>query len=38
MAQWWHPGTLHLLHNEYLKYMASFVMTAVDHRNARSAA
>ncbi|HWD27096.1 MAG TPA: YdcF family protein [Rhizomicrobium sp.] len=30
LRQWWHPGTLHLLHNEYLKYMASFVMTAVD--------
>ena len=27
---WWRPGTLHLLHNEYLKYLASFVMTAVD--------
>jgi uncharacterized SAM-binding protein YcdF (DUF218 family) len=34
LAQWWHPGTLHLLHNEYLKYVASFVMTAVDHRSA----
>ncbi|MEJ0027929.1 MAG: YdcF family protein [Rhizomicrobium sp.] len=34
MAAWWHPGTLHLLHNEYLKYVASFVMTAVDHRTA----
>ncbi len=32
MAQWWRPGTLHLLHNEYLKYVASFVMTAVDHK------
>jgi uncharacterized SAM-binding protein YcdF (DUF218 family) len=31
MAQWWRPGTLHLLHNEYLKYLASFIMTAVDH-------
>ncbi len=30
MAAWWRPGTLHLLHNEYLKYVASFVMTAVD--------
>lgn len=30
MAEWWHPGTLHLLHNEFLKYVASFVMTAVD--------
>lgn len=30
MAAWWRPGTLHLLHNEYLKYLASFVMTAVD--------
>ncbi|MEJ1967594.1 MAG: YdcF family protein [Rhizomicrobium sp.] len=27
---WWKPGTLHLLHNEYLKYMASLVMTVVD--------
>jgi len=27
---WWHPGMLHLLHNEYLKYMAALVMTAVD--------
>jgi uncharacterized SAM-binding protein YcdF (DUF218 family) len=34
MAAWWHPGTLHLLHNEYLKYVASFVMTAVDHHTA----
>src|SRR4029077_18078591 len=31
MTAWWRPGTLHLLHNEYLKYLASFVMTAVDH-------
>ena len=31
---WWRPGTLHLLHNEYLKYVASLVMTAVDHRSA----
>jgi len=31
LSAWWHPGTLHLLHNEYLKYLASFVMTAVDH-------
>jgi uncharacterized SAM-binding protein YcdF (DUF218 family) len=30
---WWHPGMLHLLHNEFLKYLASFVMTAVDHRS-----
>jgi uncharacterized SAM-binding protein YcdF (DUF218 family) len=29
-SAWWRPGTLHLLHNEYLKYVASFVMTAVD--------
>ena len=34
MAAWWHPGTLHLLHNEYLKYVASLVMTAVDHGSA----
>jgi uncharacterized SAM-binding protein YcdF (DUF218 family) len=34
MAKWWHPGMLHLLHNEYLKYVASFVMTAVDHHEA----
>jgi uncharacterized SAM-binding protein YcdF (DUF218 family) len=33
MSAWWRPGTLHLLHNEYLKYVASFVMTAVDHRS-----
>lgn len=30
LSAWWRPGTLHLLHNEYLKYLASFVMTAVD--------
>lgn len=34
LATWWHPGTLHLLHNEYLKYVASYVMTAVDQRGA----
>ncbi|HUO89264.1 MAG TPA: YdcF family protein [Rhizomicrobium sp.] len=33
-AAWWHPGMLHLLHNEFLKYLASFVMTAVDRRSA----
>lgn len=33
IAAWWRPGTLHLLHNEYLKYVASFVMTAVDQRS-----
>ncbi|HXC57066.1 MAG TPA: YdcF family protein [Rhizomicrobium sp.] len=38
MAAWWHPGTLHLLHNEYLKYVASFVMTAVDHKPAEGKA
>jgi uncharacterized SAM-binding protein YcdF (DUF218 family) len=37
-AVWWHPGTLHLLHNEFLKYLASFVMTAIDHHNAGSKA
>ena len=37
-AAWWHPGMLHLLHNEFLKYLASFVMTAVDHRSADSKA
>jgi uncharacterized SAM-binding protein YcdF (DUF218 family) len=30
LSAWWRPGTLHLLHNEYLKYLASFVMTVVD--------
>lgn len=30
VSAWWRPGTLHLLHNEYLKYVASFVLTAVD--------
>ncbi|MBL6852924.1 MAG: YdcF family protein [Alphaproteobacteria bacterium] len=29
-AAWWHPGMLHLLHNEYLKYMAAVVVTVVD--------
>ncbi len=33
MSAWWRPGMLHLLHNEYLKYLASFVMTAVDQRS-----
>ena len=37
MAAWWRPGILHLLHNEYLKYVASFVMTAVDGDGAKSA-
>jgi uncharacterized SAM-binding protein YcdF (DUF218 family) len=32
VSAWWRPGTLHLLHNEYLKYVASLIMTAVDHR------
>jgi uncharacterized SAM-binding protein YcdF (DUF218 family) len=35
LSAWWRPGTLHLLHNEYLKYMASFVMTAVDEKAPR---
>lgn len=34
LGHWWRPGTLHLLHNEYLKYLASLVMTAVDHKDA----
>ena len=29
-ASWWHLGMLHLLHNEYLKYMAAVVVTTVD--------
>jgi len=29
-VSWWHPGMLHLLHNEYLKYMAAVVVTLVD--------
>ena len=37
MAAWWRPGTLHLLHNEYLKYLASFVMTAVDQHDQEDA-
>jgi uncharacterized SAM-binding protein YcdF (DUF218 family) len=37
MVAWWRPGTLHLLHNEYLKYLASFVMTAVDQHDAEDA-
>lgn len=28
---WWHsPRTLHLLHNEYLKYLGSFVLTRLE--------
>jgi uncharacterized SAM-binding protein YcdF (DUF218 family) len=28
LSGWWHkPGTLHLLHGEYVKYLASFVIT-----------
>jgi uncharacterized SAM-binding protein YcdF (DUF218 family) len=34
LAQWWRPGMLHLLHNEYLKYLASLAMTAVDRGDA----
>ena len=33
---WWHPGMLHLLHNEYLKYMAAVAATAIDRRPADS--
>lgn len=29
-ASWWHLGMLHLLHNEYLKYMAALVVTLFD--------
>jgi uncharacterized SAM-binding protein YcdF (DUF218 family) len=29
-AAWWHLGMLHLLHNEYLKYMAAVAVTMVD--------
>jgi uncharacterized SAM-binding protein YcdF (DUF218 family) len=29
-AAWWHLGMLHLLHNEYLKYIAALAVTAVD--------
>ncbi|MBV9905230.1 MAG: YdcF family protein [Alphaproteobacteria bacterium] len=29
---WWHPGTLHLLHNEYLKYLTSLMILPVDHK------
>lgn len=32
LSQWWRPGMLHLLHNEYLKYMASLVMTEIADR------
>ena len=30
-ASWWHLGMLHLLHNEYLKYLAALTVTLVDH-------
>ena len=29
-SAWWHPGMLHLLHNEYLKYMAALAVTMID--------
>jgi uncharacterized SAM-binding protein YcdF (DUF218 family) len=29
LSKWWQPHTLHLLHNEFLKYMASIAMTLV---------
>ncbi len=33
LAGWWHkPGTLHLLHSEYAKYLASFVITRLENR------
>jgi len=38
LGKWWHPGMLHLLHNEYLKYVASFAMTALDRRKSDSKA
>jgi len=31
LSKWWQPHTLHLLHNEFLKYMASIAMTLVGH-------
>jgi uncharacterized SAM-binding protein YcdF (DUF218 family) len=33
LTQWWHnPHALHLLHSEYAKYLASLVITTVDHK------
>ena len=33
LTQWWrNPHALHLLHNEYAKYLASLVITTVDHK------
>jgi uncharacterized SAM-binding protein YcdF (DUF218 family) len=29
-SAWWHPGMLHLLHNEYMKYLAAVAVTMVD--------
>lgn len=29
LSKWWQPHTLHLLHNEFLKYLASVAMTVV---------
>jgi uncharacterized SAM-binding protein YcdF (DUF218 family) len=33
LTQWWrNPHALHLLHSEYAKYLASLVITTVDHK------
>jgi uncharacterized SAM-binding protein YcdF (DUF218 family) len=33
LTQWWRdPHALHLLHSEYAKYLASLVITTVDHK------
>lgn len=35
MSGWWRkPGTIHLLHGEYAKYLAALVMTTIHHQNA----
>lgn len=39
MSGWWEkPGTLHLLHGEYAKYLAALVMTTIHHQDTASAA
>ena len=33
LTQWWRdPHALHLLHSEYIKYLAALVITTVDHK------
>ena len=39
MSSWWEkPGTLHLLHGEYAKYLAALVMTTIHRQDTATAA